>query len=309
VNDVDFADLTPEIACEALATAGLQLTPGDLGVEAREERWLVRLPGQRLAWFAQSEAGRLRLVRERRVLRLVEAHCRFSVPRLQFESADGRFDVRTMVPGNAEPWAVFARARDSTEAATQIGAAIGAILADQHAAVPSEQLDGWLPHRPEWPEQRRWVRERLPGVIDDVRLIADADAVMAMYEGAPVADSDRVLVHSDVGFHNLGIDARSLFVHGLFDYDGAACADRHHDFRYLLFDVDRYDLFDAARRVYEPLVGRAILRDRAELYNAACAVTYLAYRLGAHPEQRSCGRTLAQDLRWSRHAISRVIGT
>src|SRR2546427_4524466 len=34
------------------------------------------------------------------------------------------------------------------------------------------------------------------------------------------------------GFHNLAIDATSLAVSGLFDYDGAAWADRHHDFRY-----------------------------------------------------------------------------
>jgi hypothetical protein len=31
-------------------------------------------------------------------------------------------------------------------------------------------------------------------------------------------------------------------VHGLFDYEGAAWADRHHDFRYLAFDLDRDEL-------------------------------------------------------------------
>jgi hypothetical protein len=73
-----------------------------------------------------------------------------------------------------------------------------------------------------------------------------------------------------------------------------------------VFDFDRYDLLDAARSVYEPVVGR-IQRDRVLLYNAACAITFLAYRAGTDPEERPCGRTLAEDLRWSRKAIARVM--
>ena len=94
---------------------------------------------------------------------------------------------------------------------------------------------------------------------------------------------------------------------GIFDYEGAAWADRHHDFRYLVFDFDRYELLDAARAVYEPAVGRAIRRERALLYNAACAVTFLAYRAGHAPGERWCGRTLAEDLEWSTGAIARAL--
>lgn len=115
-----------------------------------------------------------------------------------------------------------------------------------------------------------------------------------------------ILVHTDVGFHNLAIDGESRTVQGVFDYDGAAWADRHHDFRYLVFDVDRHDMLDAACAVYEPVVGRPIRRDRVLLYNAASAVTFLAYRAGHAPEERWCGRTLAEDLRWSRDAIARA---
>jgi len=115
------------------------------------------------------------------------------------------------------------------------------------------------------------------------------------------------LVHTDVGFHNLGIDPQSYTVHGLFDYDGAAWADRHHDFRYLVFDLDRYALLEAAVSAYEPVVGHRIQRERVLLYNAACAVSFLAYRAGTQPEERSCGRTLAEDLRWSRLVIARAM--
>lgn len=79
-----------------------------------------------------------------------------------------------------------------------------------------------------------------------------------MYETLKPSESDRVLVHADVGLHNLAIDAASLAVAGLFDYDDAAWADRHYDFRYLLFDYDGNDVLEAAIAVYGPSVGCSI---------------------------------------------------
>jgi hypothetical protein len=52
--------------------------------------------------------------------------------------------------------------------------------------------------------------------------------------------------------------------------------------------------------------GRNPYRDRIRLYNAACAITFLAFRVDVPPEQKSCGRTLAQDLRWVRAALVRL---
>jgi hypothetical protein len=66
-------------------------------------------------------------------------------------------------------------------------------------------------------------------------------------------------------------------------------------------------VLNAACSTYEPLVGRAIDRERVLLYNAACALSFLAYREGTGPEERSCGRTLAEDLRWSTHALGRAL--
>jgi aminoglycoside phosphotransferase (APT) family kinase protein len=137
-------------------------------------------------------------------------------------------------------------------------------------------------------------------------LIARACDVIEAYEHVAVDEADRVLVHTDVGFHNLAIDFRSRTINGIFDYEGAAWADRHHDFRYLVLDVGRYELLEGATSAYEPITGRAIRRDRVLLYNAACAVTFLAYRAGTQPEDRWCGRTLAEDLRWSTQAIAKA---
>jgi aminoglycoside phosphotransferase (APT) family kinase protein len=302
-----FEALSPDIACEVLAEAGLKFAPSDVHVEAREERWVVRLPGQHLAWFAASRHGFQRLQTERRVLRLLEARCTFRVPRILFESAAGEFDVRAMVPGGSDPWRIYADVRDSVELAVQLGTAVGTILAEQHARIGAADVAGWLPRRPAWPEPREWVCARLRNVVEDPGLLASAKAVMEAYESVPVSEADRALVHTDVGFHNLGIDPQSHTVHGLFDYEGAAWADRHHDFRYLVFDWERSDLLEAAVSAYEPVVGHRIQRERVLLYNAACAVTFLAYRVGTKPEECSCGRTLAEDLRWSRLAIARAM--
>jgi len=175
------------------------------------------------------------------------------------------------------------------------------ILAEQHAGISASDVNGWLPRQPDWPKPGEWVRERLVHVATDLQLITGADAVIAKYEGLLIPETDRALVHTDVGFHNMAIDPASLKVCGLFDYEGAAWADRHHDFRYLIFDLaklGRFEVLDAAISVYEAALNRRIERRRIFLYNAACAITFLADRAGTGPEERPCGRTLAEDLRW-----------
>jgi aminoglycoside phosphotransferase (APT) family kinase protein len=116
---------------------------------------------------------------------------------------------------------------------------------------------------------------------------------------------DRAPVRGDLGLHNLALGQADA-VNGVFDYDGAAWADRHHDFRYLLFDVGREDMLDAALRIYEPAVERSLERNRIRLYNVACSIGYLAFRAGVPPVQKSCGRTLVEDLQWVRTALAKL---
>ena len=45
----------------------------------------------------------------------------------------------------------------------------------------------------------------------------------------------------------------------MFDYDGAAWADRHQDFRYLLFPGSADEtMLDGALEIYEPLLGLGV---------------------------------------------------
>jgi aminoglycoside phosphotransferase (APT) family kinase protein len=145
-------------------------------------------------------------------------------------------------------------------------------------------------------------------VIDDPTLEAAADRIIAQFEDSEPAGSpaDRVLVHTDLGLHNVSIDADTLTVHGIFDWEGACWSDRHFDFRHLVFDADHHPLFDATVAVYEERTGLHVSRARVFLHHAAMAVTYLAFRRGHAPEESWCGRTLAEDLRWTRTAIARI---
>ncbi|MEJ7813221.1 MAG: phosphotransferase [Gemmatimonadaceae bacterium] len=300
--------LTPERACAALATLGIRLAPADVRLVCRDEKWFVQLPGDRMAWFAATATGRAAMATERRLLRVLEARCGFAVPRVLAESDEGEVDVRAMVPGTHDGDAVLARIRDEPDAAAQVGAALGAILAEQHSCVGAGDVAGWLPRWPSWPEPRSWIRDRLPGVVADRALRAHADDVIAEYEAlqGQIAETDRALVHTDLGLHNVSIDPATLRVHGVFDWEAACWADRHLDFRYLVLDVERPDVLNTAVAVYERTTGFRVTRRRVCLYDAACAIGYLAYRVGVPADQTWCGRTLAEDLSWTRQALARV---
>jgi hypothetical protein len=304
-TDRSYTPLTEPAACAILVEAGLSLSPVQVRLEAREDRWLVSLPNDRLAWFPANDRGRERLAVERHVLRLLAKRCAFQVPRVLFESSKG-WDVRAAVPGVCNPWILYRRILSDISLARSIGRAIGTILIDQHTRVYRSDVTGWLRTRPEWPESTELIRRRLPEVIDDGNLLAEIDRALHAYDDVGVAVDDQVLVHGDLGLHNIAVDPETAEVRGVFDYDGASWADRHHDFRYLLFDHERDDTLEAALAEYEPAVGRVISRRRIRLYNAACAIGFLAFRRGIPAEERSCGRTLAEDLRWVRGALARL---
>lgn len=286
----------------ALAGAGVAHDPATLRLEPRDGRTAVRLPGDRMAWFPHGEAGRRRLERERRVLRLVAAHCSFSVPGVLHEDPEG-WEVRALVRGLVDVQGLYARLTADPVAASAIGAQLGTILAEQHSAIPAEGLTGWLPPRPNWP--RSQAPAHLLEVTDDATLLARIASASAVRLSPRSAGP--VLVHGDVGVHNIAMAPDGTTIAGVFDYDGAAFGDRHYDFRYLLTDQpDEEALLEGAIAAYEPLTGANIDRHRVRLLNARSAVGFLAFRRGHPPEEPWCGRTLEQDLAWTDRALTRA---
>lgn len=303
--DPTDTSLTAESACVALREAGLDLSPEVVRIEAREDRWLVRLPGGRLAWFPANAKGRALLERERRLLRLLAERCSFRVPRVLYESVQG-WDVRAVVPGVCEPWALYRRTLADVPLARRLGGAMGAILAEQHTRVAHDDVAGWLPTQPAWPEPSERIRQSLPDVIDDRGLLAEIDRALGAYDAVAVAVEDHVLVHGDLGLHNIAVDPETIELHGVFDYDQACWADRHYDFRYLIFHHEHDEALEAALAVYEAALSRTLSRPRIRLYNAACAIGFLAFRRGVPADERWCGRTLTEDLAWVRGALARL---
>jgi len=218
-------------------------------------------------------------------------------------AADAGWQVRDLVPGLCDPWGLYRRTRADRKLARRIGRSLGGILAGQHAGVREGDVAGWLPRRPPWPDvpERLWTQ--LPHVVDDAGLLRTMTRVLRRYEDqVDDAACDRVLVHGDLGFHNVAVVPDTDEVAGVFDYDSAAWADRHQDFRYLIFGDGEEEL-EGALEVYEPAVGVRLDRERIRLCNAACAIGFLAFRCGTFPEARSCGRTLAEDLDWVKQAL------
>jgi hypothetical protein len=297
--------LSAKAASRALSEAGLHIAPEALRIERREDRWCVTLPGDRMAWFPANARGRERLEVERRVLGLLNARCGFATPRVLF-AGEGGWDLRALVPGKVDPWGYYQRLKTDPELGARIGRSVAAALAEQHGAITAEDVAGWLGGVANWPLPAVDLAHRLPRVVDDPDMLARIDRALRRYFDQPVAPADHALVHTDLGLHNMVFDPETDEVAGLFDYDSAAWADRCHDFRYLVFDAVSDVTLDAALEAYEAATGLALSRPRILLYNAACAIGHLAWRMGAAPEENVSGRTLAEDLNWTDWALKRI---
>jgi aminoglycoside phosphotransferase (APT) family kinase protein len=298
--------VAPDAQAVAATLAGIGVTadPALLTLIERDNRFAALLPDSRIAWFPTDPAGRQRLSREARALGLIQRYCGFLAPRIIHESARG-WQLRHAVPGTSDPFAIYHRVRNDQRFASTLGGNFGRLLADQHQSIPPAELGDWLLARPGWPAPISQVAEDLPRVTDDRHLIDSALALLSRSEQAEAQITDRVLAHTDFGFHNMVVTADGA-VAGVFDYDEAARTDRHYDFRYLLLDDKDDTLLIAAIEAYEAAGGSPIDMSRVRLLNAASAVGFLAWRGDARPDEKPAGRTLAEDLRWTRMALERA---
>jgi len=287
----------------ALVKAGFPHDPSALELHSRENRLVVRISHERMAWFPLNEEGRALLTKDRRVLRLLEKYCLFLAPRVLYEDETG-WDLRAQVQGAVRPLGLSERIVGDPAFAYSFGEDLGHMLAEQHTRIPPAELAGWLPTVPNWP--RPDDLPHLAEVIDNPKLLARVDQALRQHAKSRGTLQDPVLVHADLGLHNMVVDPVSYRVVGLFDYEGAVFGDRHHDFAYMVFALAEELMLEGALATYESATGIKIDRDRARLLNAVAAIGFLAFRHGHPPEEAWCGRTLAQDLAWTSAALERV---
>ncbi len=287
-----------------MAADGIYADPAALRILDRDGRFAAQFQDGRMAWFPKNQRGLERLRREARVLGLIARHCTFRAPAVMHQSSAG-WQLRQPVPGAVDPFPIYVRIKADSGLAVEIGTAIGRVLADQHCNVPESELSSWLPSRPSWPPPKSEISRDLTRVTNDADLIGQCLSLIDRYLDES-AVRERVLTHCDFGFHNLVFDDTRRTIVGVFDYDDAAFADRHHDFKYLLLDVANEALLEAAVAAYVAAGGSPIDRRRAALLNAASAVGFLAFRAGFAADERPAGRTLAEDLAWTRLALDRA---
>jgi aminoglycoside phosphotransferase (APT) family kinase protein len=143
-------------------------------------------------------------------------------------------------------------------------------------------------------------------VVDDAGLLARIESALQRHASETRVVSDPVLLHGDLGLHNIALDPTSHRLTGIFDYRGSAFGDRHHDFRYMIFQTAEEPMLEGALSVYEPATGIRINRERLRLFNAVSAIGFLAFRHGHPPEEAWCGRTLAEDIAWTDGALRSI---
>lgn len=279
---------------ETLSSAGFRV-PAHAEILAREERSVVMLGDERLAYVATTQTGVERLAIERDVLRLVAPSVSFRVPHVVHVDEHDRFDVRTRFL-NVDSWVVFERVLVDDDFAERLGRTFGNMLAELHRVQPPDELAARLPSYMRWPMPSHQVLKHLPRVVDDLGFVERIREALEMFD-ARGATEEGVLVHGDFGFHNMAFDD-SHQVLGVFDFDEAAIADRHWDFRNFVFHPRQPRFLQAACDQYEQACGVVLDRERIVLYNAASAFSHLAYRWGHTPEEHWCGRTLKEDLAW-----------
>ncbi|WP_055046080.1 phosphotransferase family protein [Devosia sp. A16] len=304
MNDVEWIAPDPDAVAAALAGIGIRVDPAEVKLLPRDNRFAGRLPDQRIAWFPTDLLGKERLARESRALALIERYCRFRAPRTIYHSDAGWY-LRREVPGTSDPFATYQRVLEDRQFAATLGGQLGRLLADQHLSPPRAELGDWLLPRPGWPPPVADIAADLPRVTGDRGLIDAALALLARHEAAEQEIGGRVLAHTDFGFHNMVVTSDGA-VAGVFDYDEAALTDRHYDFRYLLLDDPDDRLLLTAIEAYLAAGGQPIELARIHLLNAASAVAFLAFRSDAGPDEKPAGRTLAEDLRWTRLALARA---
>lgn len=303
------ADLTSSQAACILSDLGVDVSSDDLRLERRDDRWLIKWPGERIAWIAASEFAVARLQRERQILRTLQGRVPFELPIVIAQTGDGASQLRTWIQGIVDPRAVHRRVVMDPDFALKLGRSLGRAIAAIHMQDVDEFLKALLPRVPDLPTSCDEFFDKLLRVVDDPAIHAGAQSVMTSYLDIleSLSVEPRALVHGDLGFHNLVLSQDMSRIKCIIDWESACWFDPHLDFRYLLADFDHLTLFDAAVTGYEQSGGSRINRHRVVLYNAVSALGFVAHRDGVPPDVKWCGRTLAEDVAWTHRALQMLV--
>jgi aminoglycoside phosphotransferase (APT) family kinase protein len=270
-------------------------------------RWVAHLSDQRIACVVDTANARQRLARERQLCHLLADRVHFGVPRVEWVDPHGNWDIRLKVPGEAGLTLTYTkhhqRILDEPAMAQRTGQRIGQILGELHSVITPEEARQLAPSEPPLATSIERTRVNMAIGIDATALKAQVQEVFARFDALEIGDDEVVLVHGDLGSHNVAFEPETSEVLGVYDFDAIACVDRHWDFKYLHSYTPsfRQEVLEAYCR------HTGIIPDpqRITLYHALTALAYLAWRVDA-PEahDRLSGRDKAGAYRWVRQAVA-----
>jgi aminoglycoside phosphotransferase (APT) family kinase protein len=295
-------DVSPERVSVLLAEAGEHVAPDRLVLVRRGWRWLVTLPDDRMILLPVDEAGAQRLVHERRLLAALGPRLRVAIPR-PLGSLDGPLDLRERVRGEVGIH-LHSQLIEDVPSALAYADDLARVLAELHQAFADDELRALAgPVRDDvYPLPEPQLRAVVPSLPTEIH--ARVHAVLDRYAALP--PDDPVLVHNDVGTHNLAFDPATHRVTGIFDFEEAARADRHRDFKYL----PSYGPRITARvlELYRERTGVEISVERMRLLHFATALSFWVWR-ESDPEahDRLSSRNRDQALAWIGLALFAIL--
>lgn len=291
-----------EAIIRGLAGAGYVVDSTEVRPEFRQWRWLALLAEDRVGFFAEHPEAAERLSREGALLNLIGQRVGFAVPSVEYVSPDGRLHVRRMVAGVTS---LGGNARERSFAASPAGRRfaedLGRALSELHgSATPVEAEALGVPTRGPLPGAAD-LRRCLSGRLSQPALEPALDAVLDAYAAIEEKGAGPVLTHGDPWAGNFALDPETGRLVGMFDFEDAALADRHADFRYLHSFGDGY-----AERVLEAYAAASGVRPsirRAALYHMLAAFEALSDAVATGKPDK-----VAYRLGWVRDALTGAPG-
>lgn len=260
----------PEPSVDAVRAVLKQIAPEfawhpidlKLGPPQSDPQWFgatLRLGDAALLKFSWSEAATARLIYQADVLAALAA-LGLAVPEIIAFSSSPAILVLNFVPGQPAPWGDKAEALPAS-ARSRVGEEIGGELARLHSREVADRLRALgILRGPFIPTTLERLRTDFAGSLDPHR----RDIVLRWCDCAEsilAEPSEEVCLHGDLHAFNIVFEPKGLRLLRFVDFESAALADYHIDFRYMPAQGP-LDLFRSVVATYESVTGRVVSHDR-----------------------------------------------
>lgn len=229
------------------------------------------------------------------------------IPVLLAADDDLRLQIRSRVPGSvghdvehlvfgtpssSDSAPRYSPACPLTSRGRRLAGELGVALARFHRAIPVDEARRWgFAER----EPEDWEKVAAVLAVHAPDLLAPLGRLRRWEAGLP---PDTVLAHGDVHMFNVGVDARTGALLGLFDFDAVALAHRYEDLKFLLSNGRPFA--EEASRAYGEASGEDVSFSLMACFHARSALAH--FEFVAPTADR-----FPQIVGWSRAAVRELL--